>query len=233
MIFVCTVHFKTEDWIKPQLFFLKQNLHEPYRVFACVPEARRRKDFYLESCYDPPPIASQNDIASQNHADKLNYLARLVCEEAGDDDILIFLDGDAFPVALIAGYVRTGLRDHPFMAVQRPENGGDLHPHPCFAAATVGFWKSLRGDWSVDTYINASGIEISDAGGALYNRLSSEGFDWMPILRSNRVNPHPLWFGIYGGVIYHHGAGYRDPISRLDLQKETSGEYIQTSRFKI
>jgi len=43
--------------------------------------------------------------------------------------------------------------------------------------------------------------------------------DWYPLLRSNGRNLHPIWFGIYGDIIYHHGAGFRAPVSRYDLQQ--------------
>jgi hypothetical protein len=29
------------------------------------------------------------------------------------------------------------------------------------------------------------------------------------MLRSNRVNPHPLQFGVYEDLVYHHGGGFR------------------------
>jgi hypothetical protein len=43
----------------------------------------------------------------------------------------------------------------------------------------------------------------------------------LPLLRQNRRERAPLWFGLYGtdadGVlVYHHGAGFRDRGSRLD-----------------
>ena len=37
------------------------------------------------------------------------------------------------------------------------------------------------------------------------------------MLRSNRRNLHPLWFGLYEDLIYHHGAGFRPPLSRADF----------------
>jgi hypothetical protein len=210
-IYICTVHYKTERWIKRQMFFLKKNIDADYKVFACVPTSRTRKDFHLESSYDP------HSSGSQNHADKLNYLARLVCDEASDNDIIIFLDGDAFPIAPIGKYLMEKLRTHSFMAVQRLENGGDDHPHPSFAATTVGFWKKINGDWSVAPYINSHGTEVADTGGALFNNLAAHHVSWHAMLRSNKSNLHPLWFGIYADVIYHHGAGYRSPVSRIDF----------------
>jgi hypothetical protein len=39
--------------------------------------------------------------------------------------------------------------------------------------------------------------------------LEEKGIDWYPLLRTNKVNPHPLQFGVYGDLIYHHGGGFR------------------------
>jgi hypothetical protein len=40
------------------------------------------------------------------------------------------------------------------------------------------------------------------------------------VLRSNRRNIDPLYFAIYGDVVYHHGAGFRtgelSPVDRAD-----------------
>jgi hypothetical protein len=46
--------------------------------------------------------------------------------------------------------------------------------------------------------------------------LNKKGLDWFPMRRSNKRDLHPLWFGLYDDLAYHHGAGFREPISRAD-----------------
>jgi hypothetical protein len=46
-------------------------------------------------------------------------------------------------------------------------------------------------------------------GANLMRRLELSGTAWVPVLRSNRVDLDPLYFGVYGDAIYHHGAGFR------------------------
>ena len=214
MIYICTVHHKTEAWIRPQSFFIRRHLGVPYRIFACVPESRRARRFYLEVTYEP------GTTESYNHADKLNYLAKLVCAEALPSDILIFMDGDAFPIAPIKGYLEDKLSRYKLLAIQRRENDGDIQPHPSFAATTVGFWTQIDGDWNPGyTWKDIHGVDVTDTGAMLLKTLNERGESWYPMLRTNRVNLHPLWFGIYDDVVYHHGAGYRDPISRVDLNE--------------
>lgn len=219
MIYICTVHYQTEVWIRPQLEFIKKNIDRPYKIVACVPETRNCKDFYLESCYE------NDSILSYNHADKLNYLSKIVCLEAKPTDVIIFLDGDAFPIKPIGRYLEEKLSKYALIAVQRKENDGDMNPHPSFAATTVGFWKKIEGDWYPGySWKNCHGSEVSDTGGNLLKILDEHKVNWYPLNRTNRTNIHPLWFGIYDDVVYHHGAGYRMPISRLDLKNGSIDE---------
>jgi hypothetical protein len=49
--------------------------------------------------------------------------------------------------------------------------------------------------------------------------LEAAGVPWCPLTRSNTHDLHPLWFGVYGHYIYHHGAGSRPKWSVLDDRK--------------
>ena len=82
-----------------------------------------------------------------SHPEKLDYLSNRIGEEATPDDILIFLDGDAFPIADISPIIAQ-LSEYPLVAVRRDENFGDQQPHPCFCITTVGFWQSIAGSWA-------------------------------------------------------------------------------------
>lgn len=58
--------------------------------------------------------------------------------------------------------------------------------------------------------------------------LEREKINWKPLLRSTQFDLHPLWFAIYGDVVYHHGAGFRPPISRIDLHNTSRWKYKLT-----
>jgi hypothetical protein len=104
--------------------------------------------------------------------------------------------------------------------VRRDENLGDRQPHPSFCLTTVGFWTAVDGDWHRGyEWTSSTGDRVTDVGGNLLGILSEHGTPWRPLLRTNRVDLDPLWFGIYGDVVYHHGAGFRPPLARhVDLQ---------------
>jgi hypothetical protein len=161
------------------------------------------------------PFAFADELAG-DHAQKLNALAAIASERAAPGDYLVFLDGDAFPIAPLDPSILDGT---PLAAVRRDENLGDPQPHPCFCLTTVGFWNEIGGDWRQGhTWTNSLGFRTSDVGGNLLGRLHADHIAWRPLLRSNRVNLHPLWFAIYGDVVYHHGAGFRERLARATLE---------------
>ncbi|MCZ7535457.1 MAG: hypothetical protein M5T61_05600 [Acidimicrobiia bacterium] len=205
MVFhVVTVHWQSDAWIDPQRRFLDRNLPGGTRYYAAlhgVPQERFGDFDYAE---DLPGT----------HPEKLNALAGAVSESAGPDDVLLFVDGDAFPIVPIDESI---LDEAPLVAVRRDENLGDPQPHPCFCVTTVGLWSEIEGDWTRGhEWVNAAGDSVTDVGGNLLARLESRGVAWRPLLRSNTQNPHPLWFAVYGGIAYHHGAGFRERIGRVD-----------------
>jgi hypothetical protein len=211
MLHIATVHWQNEDWIDIQLARLRRHIAAPHRVYAFlngVPDSNGAKFFRAST----EPI--------REHAVKLNRLADTICSCAdSEDDLVMFLDGDAFPIADPMPLLAEKLAAHPLVAVQRLENNGDLQPHPCFCVTTVGFWRSIGGDWREGfTWPDRAGNPVTDVGGNLLGILERGGIEWAPLHRSNRRNPHPLWFGVYADIVYHHGAGFRpDKLSRADL----------------
>jgi hypothetical protein len=200
VINVLTVHWRSDRWIEPQLDYLERHIDAPYRVFAALNGIEDRalwKRFHYAE-----------DLEG-THPEKLNLLADVVAEDADPSDVLVFLDGDAFPVRPLVPWLHETLSRVPLTAVRRDENLGDVQPHPCFCVTTVGFWRDLGGDWRGSAWINDAGREVNDAGGRLLEALSERHVDWEPLLRSNTDNPHPLWFGVYGHRLYHHGAGFQ------------------------
>ncbi|HXW35366.1 MAG TPA: hypothetical protein VEJ87_12375 [Acidimicrobiales bacterium] len=209
MINVATVHYLNPKWIDPQLRYLEANIDSPYRVFAS-----------LEGIDDPvlrSRFFAVSDVEGK-HAEKLNSLAELITSQSEPDDVLLFVDGDAFPIRPLVPWIEKTLASYPLAAVRRDENLGDLQPHPCFCVTTVGFWSAIGGDWGRGTWTNSSGAEVTDVGGILLERLRAKGTDWYPLLRTNSKNPHPLWYAVYDRKIYHHGAGFRQKQSRIDYE---------------
>jgi hypothetical protein len=203
MIHVATVHWPNARWVDIQLRYLERNIDEPYRVYAWIDgwKASERREHADRFFY-------ASDVPIKHHEFKLNLLADLIGFAAEPDDIVLYLDGDSFPVAPVSGFLREKLRRHPLVAVRRDENNGDRQPHPSFCATTPRFWSELPGDWRPGrTWTNPQGREVTDVGGNLLGALDDRAVDWYPMLRSNKVNPHPLKFGVYEDIVYHQAGG--------------------------
>jgi hypothetical protein len=212
MINVVTVHWRTPKWIDVQLGYLARNIGAPYRVYAAING--------IDDALDDARFHFAADLAG-SHAEKLNELATMIVETSDHDDVLMFVDGDAFPVRSLVPWVSDVLAVHPLAAVRRDENLGDPQPHPSFCVTTVGFWAEIGGDWRAGTpWVNNVGTTVADVGGALYDQLRQRATPWLPLLRTNTFNPHPLLFGVYGHRVYHHGAGFRSVPTRVDLHRQ-------------
>jgi hypothetical protein len=209
MIHIATVHWMTDRWIDVQLHYLQKHIDRPFRVYACVDGVEQdRSDRFFFSC----------SLGDTKHAEKLNHLARQIASSAAADDLIVFLDGDAFPISPLAQPLDDLVAEHPLAAIRRDENMGDRQPHPSFCVTTVSFWQEIEGDWSRGpTWLNDQGETVDDVGGKVLKALEERRIGWTPILRTNVRELHPILFGVYGDLIYHHGAGFRWPLSRRDI----------------
>lgn len=200
MLHIATVHYKSPRWIEIQTRHLRDHISVPYQTWSS-----------LEGI-DPSYGVHFDRILEQRglHSAKLNHLAMEICHEASGEDLLMFLDGDAFPIADPMPLIDEALGRAPLLAVRRAENAGEPQPHPCFCVTTVAAWRSLHGDWTAGyTWTGPRGTPKSDVGANLLRRLQLEQTPWVDVLRTNRRDIDPLYFAIYGDVLYHHGAGFR------------------------
>jgi hypothetical protein len=199
VLHIATLHYDEPRWIEIQARYLREHISVPYRAWSSLGGLDRS---YAAHFY--------RDIdTGGRHSDRLNHLALEISHEAAEDDLLMFLDGDAFPIADPMPMITDALSRASLVAVRREENLGDKQPHPCFCVTTVGTWRSLPGDWSASAkWPDANGKRVSDVGGNLLRALELSERRWVEVLRSNRRNLDPIFFAVYGDVVYHHGAGF-------------------------
>ena len=211
MLHVLTVHFRNAKWIEPQR----------QRLDRFTPADTKR--WAVLDGIDPSYAAAFDHVLDieGHHPTRLNEMARRVSEVAAPEDAMLFVDGDAFPLRDLAPLIEL-LHDVPLVAVRRDENLGDPQPHPSFCLTTVAFWHGIGGDWRAGyKWVNAAGDTVSDTGGNLLGALVARNETWRPLIRLNRHELHPLWFGVYGDaelgpVAYHHGDGFRKRRGRAD-----------------
>jgi hypothetical protein len=211
MLYVATVHYKSPHWIEIQASYLRRYLSVPYQTWASIEGVERSYASHFDR------VLEQRGP----HAGKLNHLALEICHVAGDDDLIMFLDGDAFPIADPMPVVMEALGQAPLVAIRRAENLDEPQPHPSFCVTTVGTWRGLPGDWSVGSVFPAvRGRRASDVGANLLRTLELSDTSWVQLLRTSGSQLHPLYFGVYGDIVYHHGAGFRDSgLSRVDRDR--------------
>jgi hypothetical protein len=200
MLYVATAHHRSPRWIEIQTSYLRRHISVPYQTWSSLEQI------------DPAYAAHFDRVIEQlgPHAGKLNHLAMEISQVASDDDLIMFLDGDAFPIADPLPLMIDGLAIAPLIAVRRAENLDEPQPHPCFCVTTVAAWRRLQGDWSAGfAWAGPRGRRRSDVGGNLLRRLQLTETPWVELLRSNRTNLDPVYFAVYQDTIYHHGAGFR------------------------
>jgi len=205
MIYVVTVHWKDACWLGAQIKRLKKHMGEEYKLFGNCPGLEPEWCEAFDWCAYEDQKADTTDTNPAN----LNFVTREVLKVADDEDLLVFLDGDCFPIVNNFGQrCRDLLKNHPLAAVRRLENLGDMAPHPSFCVTTVGTWRLIKGNWKISNWRTWDGLPMRDVGSFLGMQLCANELEWKPIHRTNNVDLDPVYFALYGGIVYHHGAGY-------------------------
>lgn len=126
-----------------------------------------------------------------------------------DADNYLILDCDCFPIQHNWVEILQNALSHrskKFVAPIRTENF-DLFPHP----SAVFFKRDiLSEDWfdfSSGETVSLLGKSVNECGGKLPIDCC------LPLLRTNVLNLHPIFSGIYGDIFYHHGCGSRPRTS--------------------
>jgi hypothetical protein len=208
MIHIVTIHHGNAKFIDVQSQYLQTFTEEPYKVwsgqFKCNPKEYKTKHFYIDELKK----------ASGHHHLRMNHLAAKVLNNSNDSDLLVFMDGDAFPIKNWVKDIREHLKTNKIVAVQRAEIG-DTFPHPIFLCTTVGFWKQNKLSWDF-TYKNV--VNCATSGPALEAYLNEHNVPWKALNKTNTIEVHPIFFAVYE-YIYHHGDAFREMVTGVDYRR--------------
>lgn len=210
MIHTLTVHHRDSRWLRLQLPRLKRHLADHWRLYLSV-------DYKLgEREVDVDAIIQRHGVRT-NHRVKLMRLCDRATRSAKHGDLLLFLDGDAFPIADVQPLAKRVER-RKFAAVQRLELD-DRKPHPSFALAEVGWWVRAGGTWDNRLF------------DAFWRRATRRGLEWIPLLRTDGTEHHRSFFSVYGDLVYHHGAGFREPtLMNLERDRPDYPQVLERNR---
>lgn len=210
MIWILTTH-PTDEWISIQKRHLSACLpQDEYRVIAVVPDgARGSFDIEISD-------TAKNVEPSPAHQKNLSALTRRLVEESPKpDDVLIVLDGDAFPVCPMSSKIRAWVENLPLVTIELTQrlkkNYTEKMINCAFMVCKWQFFtqRFLKVGWRPTQHPGCR-----DTNGAMNLRLWKLGIDITRLRRSNIVEPLWPYFGIYGGCVYHNGIGFRGPPIR-------------------
>ena len=224
MIHIVTIHHETDKFIDLQEAYYKRYTRGEYNIYAGLSGVDN--GYYIQrqqgGDYENFHFIDLDNVHNQ-HWYRMNFLAEVIKQNylnVGDEDLLIFTDGDAFPVYAWEEKIENELSKEgvKVVAIDRRENPEPAladefkpYPHPCFFATKLKFWLDNKLGWGLHP------PEIVTAGPLLKLWLQQQEFSYTPLLRTNLYNIHPLYFGIYGDMIYHHGAGNREVYDSIDI----------------
>ena len=87
MIHIATIHYGSPRWVDVQLGYLSRTMSEPYMVWASLQDVAGDQTSKFDRLVP----------ALGEHPGKLNLVAAEISAQAKADDLIVFLDGDAFP----------------------------------------------------------------------------------------------------------------------------------------
>lgn len=150
---------------------------------------------------------------SANHLWCLQELSKLVDRSKS----LLVLDSDCFPIQ--EGWqftLQDAMADRGFQAAApiRVENL-DLFPHPCAMFVTSQGMRDF--EFVPSNSDNLLGVRRQEP------TCSTTVF---PLIRTNRINIHPIGAAVYYDMFYHHGAGSRPALfHNIDTDPYFTGNY--------
>lgn len=144
-------------------------------------------------------LPRSHSSGQQAHIEGLNALIDYF-KGTKDFEYFLLLDSDCFPICSWTDKLINiiGKYGYNVAAPVRYENL-DTFAHPCAFFFNRSALKSLR-----------FGMNFFDGYLEKYREVSSNITEFFPLIRTNKLNYHPVLFGIYWNIFYHHGAGSRD-----------------------
>lgn len=223
-ILITTVYAPSEyneHWYKLQKHFIKKNTLVPYDFKVIVNNIN--SDLFED---DEIILVNNENIGHPEGVDQIfSYMREQEQQEKYSGYLL--LDSDAFPVGIgwheildeqMARFNKT------IAAPIRYENL-DKFPHPCVVYMNTDGINNLGVNFNYAKVKNLMGDMIEEVGG-LMPEVSDQV---LPLLRTNRVNLHPVAAGIYHHLFYHHGAGSRGFDFRLLKMYEYYNHWIDNN----
>lgn len=218
-VHVVSVHWATDSWLDLQRRQLQQHLSDFPVVLHLGVGGGISEDAVVVGGW--PSRESVEVIAVDGrHAENLDLIiGEIIRSNPARDDLLMILDQDAFPISSLGSAVEHVTSTGEPMAAVRSENSGDEQPHPLFFVCRLSMWSSLRATWREGPVRLGTSTGRRDVGGTLLAQLDQAGQPWVRLSRTADRGTHPVLYGVYGDLIYHHGAASRPVWTDADARR--------------
>jgi hypothetical protein len=158
-------------------------------------------------------IINMNNVPNEHYLQMMYLYDKVTKDIAQPNDIVAFLDGDAFPIC--AGWVdklKKYMSEYNMACIYRYEDRGyqDVDgywpaPHLSFSA----FNKRIK-----DIYDLRWELTGDHFAHTIVDKIRNNGLKVKELKRTNVYNAHNVMFGVYDDMIYHNGSGTRGLLGR-------------------
>ena len=217
---------RNETWLRLQFQFLRKTVSD----FDHVVYLNRVEPSLFGESLVLGQVPATEDWAGDELPKAMDALMEYFISQPGYENYLM-IDSDAFPIrdgwieelyGLMEERTDGGFCTREFAAPIRCENL-DMFPHGSAFFAKGDWFRGrapVRYAWDYMPRTNIMGSPSKDVTLKEKDAIFDENGRqiWLPLLRTNTINYHPILGAIYGNVFYHHGAGSRSPLFRAVMQ---------------
>jgi len=205
-------------WYKLQKHFIKRNTLVPYVFKIIVNEIDT-------DLFEDGEVVQVNTDNIGHPAGIQQIFSYMKAHQDIYSEFLL-LDSDCFPIGVGWHEVlnKQMKRFKKTIAAPIRYENLDKFPHPCVVYLTNEGLNNSKLNFDYAKLENLLGDVINEVGG-LMPAMSDQ---ILPMLRTNRVNLHPVAAGIYHHLFYHHGAGSRGFEFRLLKMYEYYNHWIDS-----
>ncbi len=233
MLGICVVYLVPEG---ESNLLLKLHLHQiasttegRYRVYGVALRAaedltRKLRDSGVNLPGIPEYVSGTYRAGTEVASEHSYYLDQLTDHAFRDGCTHVAtFDMDSWPIqnGWNSYYSRFLTLDVPVVALQRAELE-DEFPNPAFTLMNAGFWRTGKTSFSFGNprfIYNKGVLSRFHSGAGILAELKMGKRKFLPLIRNNRWNPHPVMCGIYDHRIFHFGAGSRQPSFVTDRKE--------------
>ena len=236
MIHIFSLHFKDDKWADIQLRSIKHYVKVPYKTYAVYShmskdiydKRKTQYDYFLNKEEGLHVHKGGNYHLTDGHRD----IIPLIKKHSQPGDIFLRLDSDAFIIDDIDDKFIDLVNKHKFIAVHEPQHEWDINhktPHPSLWAFPTDFLNTNLS--KAMSTLNED--KHSNWWGGVVKWIEQNNINWYSLERSNKISLHPLYYAIYGNLVYHHWAGSRNMITRPDRKiSKSTGESLDKIAYK-